>query len=190
MPTFDFLKKHITNAIDLTDNILLGGFAGSVMELLGRILFFPNEKANSTDRIFRFIKEYLGRQNKDYETYKEIFVFLLRNGGAHCVLPKQGVNLTGDPRAEELHLTLKKDYNSPDYYWFTIFSPKFKKDLKNAVLDFVFKAGKDEKLQNNYLAVMEKIAEEGNDFLKEKITKGEYRVETNHYLNLQGDIKL
>ena len=190
--TFDFLKIHITSSIDSADSLLIGGFAGSVMELLGRILSFPNERANSTDRIYCFIKEYLSKQNKDYENFKEVFAFPFRNGGAHCVMPKAGVNLTSDVRSKELHLTLKKDYNFRplDYYWFTILLPQFKIDLKNSILDFVSKAEKDQVIQDNYLAVFKVIAEEGNNFFRVKVSGGQYKVKPDQYISLQGDIKL
>jgi len=189
-PTFDFLKKHIPNSIKLADALLIGGFAGSVMELLGKMLFLPNKNANSTDCIYLFIKKYLSKQNNKYEEYRKIFVHLFRHGGAHSVMPKGGVNITSDPPSENLHLTIKPDYKSLplDYFWFTIFLPTFKKDLTNAVLAFASDAENNQTLQNHYLMVIESSIKEGNSFLRKMIYKRIYNPDSD-YLSLQSDVK-
>lgn len=190
--TFDFLRVHATHSIDLADSLLIGGFAGSVMEIIGRMLFYPKEdKVNSADRIYRFIKDYLSKEDTRYETYKENIYSLFRNGGAHCILPKGGINITGDPSSERFHLHINRDANSLplEFYWFTIYLPKFKTDLKNAIIAFVTDAEKYPSLENNYSAVIKNIVKEGNVFLREKVNKGEYKVDS-EYINLKGDIKL
>jgi len=188
--TFDFLRRHIPYSIKLADALLIGGFAGSVMELLGRMLFLPNKNANSTDCIYLFIKKYLSKQNNKYEEYKEIFVHLFRNGGAHSVMPKGGVNITSDPPSENLHLTIKRDSKSYplDCFWFTIFLPTFQKDLTNVVLAFASDAENNQVLHDHYLRTIEDSIREGNRFLTGMIYKGIYTSDPD-YLNLESDVK-
>jgi hypothetical protein len=190
--TFNYLKLNTIDALDLikkyNDNLILGSFCGSVIEFLGQFLCYPTiGRGHTKDCFYKFIEEFLSKQNINYSKYKELLWEDFRNGGAHSILPKGAVVLTGDSREVKHHLQLMKDYTNNNYH-LVLFTPSFVDDLKRAILDFVAKTQNDPVLANNYLETIKKHKKDGQDFIKIFMAKNNIGVDFED--KLEGDIHI
>lgn len=165
-PTFEFLTKNVFDSLDLINrenkNIILGSFASSVIEFLGRCLVKPTSQRNS-ENLKKFIIEYLAKQNGSYKKYADILVKNFRNGASHSVLAKPGVYLTFAEQKGD-HMGLYKDEKNNPYI--LIHSPTFIVDLKNSISAFIDDAHKNEKLMRAYTETLIEIEKEGNETMK------------------------
>ena len=130
-----YLEKLITDSLSYieeknNDATLLGGFSGSVIELLGR--FMRVHKITDSPNCFGdFLEKYLPK----YAPHKNILYRILRCEGAHSVIPQTGVMLTC---AEETKIHYLKGYQDVEtgLKGLVIYCPVFVKDLQGAVKQF------------------------------------------------------
>ena len=145
------------------DALLLGGFSGSVIELLGRCLC----KHTNDVRCFEdFLEDYLPK----YYPYLNVLYGCLRCEGAHAILAQNGVMLSCEKDWEEKHLKYNINPETKRHSLF-IYSPVFVQDLKEAINKFMDQALTDVKFQNNINKVHAEIFSKGQKIIKEEIDK-------------------
>ena len=190
MPTFSYLTKDVINSLNLiekeNDNLLLGSFCGAVIELLGTILLLP-QRAGSGECFKKFIEKFLSKRDPAYDTYKDLLWDDLRNGGAHSILPKGGIVLTGDKRESSKHLKIGRDPDTRRIY-LVIFTPKFLDDLRQSVLEFVSEAQKDPTLASNYKNTILGIVRDGKKSIVNKLNRSGLKIDFQG--RLKGDIHI
>lgn len=190
--TFDYLKKDIIDTLELikknNSNLILGSFCGSVIEFLGQFLRYPSIGIGESKNCFcEFVEEFLSKQNSNYSKYKELLWEDFRNGGAHSVLPKGAVVLTGADEEKEHHLEIMEDPTKNRYY-LVISTPIFVDDLKRSILEFIKRAEADPSLTNSYVETIKKHAKDGQDYIRLFILKN--GINTDFKDKLEGDIRL
>jgi hypothetical protein len=153
------------------DALILGGFSGSVIELLGRFMRLHSIKEYS-NCFGDFLKEYLPK----YFPYKNILYGILRCEGAHAVLAQSGVSLTcaEDMKARHLkgHYDPKMNRKS-----FIIYSPEFMEDLKMAVEKFFSDVEINPTLEKNCQETFIEIYNEGQKIIDNEEKSGRFKVE-------------
>ena len=153
------------------DALILGGFTGSVIELLGRFMRFHPIK--EYPKCFGdFLEKYLPR----YFPFKNILYGILRCEGAHAVLAQSGVSLTCAEDMKVLHL---KGHYDPkmDRKSLIIYSPEFLEDLTMAVEKFFSDVKSDQILENKCQATFIEIYNEGQEIINQEKRKGRFKIE-------------
>ena len=152
------------------DAPLAGGFTGAVMNVLGRVLLYPDgEDGNkSKDCFYEFIEKYLKECDPRYLIYKEVLWKFLRCDGAHNVLAQYAVVFTGDSREESKHLTIHSDIIGLDGRALLIFLPEFIDDLKWSVEKFSYNLEQDTLLQEKHRKVVNRLLHEGQQYINDK----------------------
>jgi len=170
------LKRWITDSLYTikkanNDAPILGGFSGSVIELLGRFLRIHPIK-NHFECFSDFLKKYL----PEYYNHKVILYKILRCEGAHSVLAQSGVTLTCDSKLESLHLKGHRD-SKIGRVSLIIFSPKFVDDLLRTVENFFCDVAKEQILNDNCQKTLNEIYEEGQSIINKEINEKRLDIE-------------
>ena len=171
------LKKWILDSLNIikkenNDALLLGGFSGSVIEFLGRLLGI--RAVNKYPDCFSdFLKNYLLK----YYPYSDSLYYFLRSDWAHNVLAQTAVDLTCDPKAKGFHLKCNRNPTT-DKHSLIIYSPEFMSDLIDAVEKFFSDIESKPDLEKRCQEVFKEIYSNSQNAIKDKVSKGELRVES------------
>jgi hypothetical protein len=136
---------------------------------------------------FKFIEDFLSKQNSNYSKYKELLWEDFRNGGSHSILPKGAVVLTGGEAEKEHHLEIMKDPTRSKYH-LILSTPIFIEDMRVAILKFVEKAQTDSSLVDSYVKTIEKHNKDSQNFIKTFMAKNKISVDFED--KLEGDIHI
>ncbi|MDO8659789.1 MAG: hypothetical protein Q7K54_04290 [Candidatus Parcubacteria bacterium] len=161
------------------DAPLLGGFAGAVMELLGRILLFQDGEGDRDNkkRFCEFIEKYLKDCNSKYSIYKETLWKFMRCDGSHAVLAQYGVVFGGEENDKEKHLTIRSDFKDSNgdlvqnKRALFLSTPKFSEDLIWSVKKFAYNLNQDTSLQCKAKKVMDRLENEGQQYIDKYFPK-------------------
>lgn len=171
------LKKWMLDSLNTikdknNDAPLLGGFSGSIIEFLGRLL--GNYGINKYPDCFKdFLMKYLPK----YSSYGDSLYYFLRSDGAHNVLAQTAVDLTCDPGAKNFHLKCNRNPET-DKHSLIIYSPEFMNDLIEAVEKFFSDIGSKPDLEKRCQEVFQEIYSNSQNAIKGKVIKGELKIES------------
>lgn len=156
------------------DPLLAGGFTGSVMEILGRILLFPDGEGDNKSKkcFYKFIEEYLKECHPRYSIHKETLWRFSRCDGAHSVLPQYGVIFSGDVDEESKHLTVRSDIcdgqgRLVEGRFLFIYLPTFINDLIWSIEKFNYNLEQDVLLKEKERKVVDKLYHRGQKYINE-----------------------
>jgi len=151
------------------DATIAGSFTGAVMNVLGRVLLYPDgeDKNKSKECFYEFIEKYLKECDPRYLIYKELLWKFLRCDGAHNVLAQYAVIFGGDSRDNDKHLTIRSDIRDFDGRALFVFLPEFIDDLKRSVEKFSYNLEQDALLQEKHQKVVEKLLHKGQQYINE-----------------------
>ncbi len=159
---------------DKNDAPIAGGFTGAVMNVLGRVLLFPDgeDGKKSKECFYEFIEEYLKECDPRYIIHKETLWKFLRCDGAHNVLAQYGVIFSGDDGAKGKHLMVRSDFIGDNGIRHSgrallIYLPKFIDDLKWSVEKFSYNLEQDILLQKKHQKVVEKLLHKGQQYIND-----------------------
>lgn len=155
------LEQYIEDALNNCDATLIGGFSGSVIELLGR--FLGQHNPNQYQECYKdFLKIYL----PIYYSKGDLLYKLLRCEGAHAVIAQSGVKITSDTVAQNLHLKCVCDKNS-EHFSLIIYLPTFISDLRKAIKNFFTDVKSEPSLTEKCQDIFNKIYKEGQDIISQ-----------------------
>jgi len=153
------------------DALILGGFSGSVIELLGRFMHLHPIREYS-NCFSDFLEKYLPK----YFPFKNILYKILRCEGAHAVLAQSGVSLTCAENMKTLHLKGHYDPKT-NKKSLIIYSPEFMNDLKVAVENFFSDVKKSPDLEEKCQETFIKIYNDGQKIIDQEIREGRFNIE-------------
>lgn len=160
---------------DKNDAPLAGGFAGSVMEALGRVSLYPDgEKgeAKNQRRFYEFIERYLKECNPSYLNHKETLWRFMRCDGAHNVLAQYGAIFGGREEDRIKHLTVRSDITDDKGRLLNIRAlfislPRLMEDLIWAVEKFSYNLEQDTLLQKQHRKVVDRLCYAGEKYIND-----------------------
>lgn len=155
------------------DALLLGGFSGSVIEFLGRLL-----KIHAIDEHSKCFSDFLKNYLPNYFPYSDVLYSILRSEGAHAVLAQTAIDLTCHNDLRDFHLKCNYDQKKQRYS-LIIYSPQLVSDLIQAVEKFFSDVEGDSFLEGKCQEVYRKIYRKGQCVIEKEINSGKLKVETN-----------
>lgn len=170
----DWIIDSLSTIKDKNDPLLAGGFTGSVMEILGRVLLFPDGEGDNKSKecFYEFIEKYLKEYNFKYEIHKETLWKFSRCDGAHSALPQYGVIFSGDANAKDRHLKVRSDILDDkgmrvDGRFLVIFLPTFVDDLICSVRRFNADLERDNSLREKEQKVVNRLFSKGQKYIND-----------------------
>ena len=171
--------KWIIDSLDIikekNDPLLAGGFTGAVMEVLGRVLLYPDGEGDNKSKkcFYEFVEKYLKECHPRYLIHKETLWRFSRCDGAHNVLAQYGVIFSGDSKEESKHLTIRSDFIGANGIRHSgrallVYLPRFIDDLKWSVEKFNYNLKQDTLLKEKERKVIDKLYGEGQKYINDK----------------------